>query len=117
MHRFLLRRLAGVALTLLAVATLTFALTVLIPRDPARNIVGPKGTQEQLAAVRERLGLDDPLPVQYARYLGNLARLDFGYSYWSRRDVREIMADRVPWTALLAAGALAVVAAALMPWP
>ena len=108
MHRYLMRRLAGIALTLLAVATVTFALTVLIPRDPARNIVGPKGTAAQLAVVRAELGLDDPLPVQYVRYLGRLVRLDFGYSYENRREVRDIMVDRVPWTALLAVGALTV---------
>ena len=108
MRRYLLRRLVGIAVTLLAVATVTFALTVLIPRDPARAIVGPKGTEEQLASVRHRLGLDDPLPVQYLRYLGNLARFDLGYSYVLRRDVGGILVDRVPWTFALAVGALVV---------
>lgn len=108
MGRYLLRRLAGILATLLVVATVTFSLTVLIPKDPARSLVGPKGTAAQLAAARERLGLDDPMPAQYVRYLGNVVRLDFGYSYEYRRDVRTIMVDRVPWTFLLALGALTV---------
>jgi peptide/nickel transport system permease protein len=108
MLRFVSRRLGAIAATLLVVATLTFTLTVLIPGDPARAYVGPKGTDEQIAAVRERLGLEAPLPVQYARYLGHLVQLDFGYSATYRRDVRDIMLDRIPWTGGLAIGALVV---------
>lgn len=108
MARYLLRRGGAILLTLLIVATITFTLTVLIPADPARTIVGPKGTPEQVAQVRQRLGLDDPLPVQYVRYLGDVARFDFGYSYGYRRDVRDILVDRLPYTAVLAAAALLV---------
>lgn len=108
MGRYLARRVAAIAVTLLVVATITFALTVLIPADPARAIIGPKGTPAQLAQVRQRLGLDDPLPVQYARYLAALATLDLGYSYAYHREVRDILADRLPFTAVLAAAALAV---------
>ena len=106
--RYLLRRAIGIALTLLAVATATFALTVLIPADPARTIVGPKATPEQVALVRQQLGLDDPIPVQYGRYLADLAGLDLGYSYSYGRDVRAILADRIPFTVALAAAALVV---------
>ena len=108
MGRYLLRRLGAILLTLLVVATITFTLTVLIPTDPARTIVGPKGTPEQLALVRQRLGLDDPLPMQYARYLGDVTRFDFGYSYGYRQEVRDILVDRLPYTAILAAAALLV---------
>jgi peptide/nickel transport system permease protein len=108
MGRYLLRRLGAILLTLLVVATITFTLTVLIPTDPARTIVGPKGTPEQVALVRQRLGLDDPLPMQYARYLGDVTRFDFGYSYGYRQEVRDILVDRLPYTAILAAAALLV---------
>lgn len=106
--RYLLRRAIGIALTLLAVATATFALTVLIPADPARTLVGPKATPDQVVLVRHQLGLDDPIPVQYGRYMADLARLDLGYSYSYRRDVRAILADRIPFTVALAAAALVV---------
>jgi ABC-type dipeptide/oligopeptide/nickel transport system permease component len=108
MTRYLLRRLVGILVTLWVVATITFALTVLIPRDPARSLVGPKGTDAQIAAVRARLGLDDPLAVRYVRYLAHLARFDLGYSYQYRREVRDILLDRLPWTIFLAAGAMSV---------
>jgi peptide/nickel transport system permease protein len=108
MLRYLLRRVGAIGLTLLVVATITFALTVLIPTDPARTIVGPKGTPEQVARVRQRLGLDDPLPVQFVSYLGDVARLWIGYSYAYRRDVRDILRDRLPYTVVLAAAALLV---------
>jgi ABC-type dipeptide/oligopeptide/nickel transport system permease component len=83
-------------------------LTLLIPADPARVIVGPKGTPEQIAAVREELGLNDPMPVQYGRYLSRLVQLDLGYSYAYQREVRAILADRIPFTIALAAAALTV---------
>lgn len=104
--KLLRARLLGMLLTLLAVLTFTFMLTFAVPQDPARSVVGPKGTPEQLAEVREQLGLDDPIPVQYGRYLVNVVRGDLGFSYSQRRGVREIMVERIPYTALLAAGAL-----------
>jgi peptide/nickel transport system permease protein len=106
--RFLVRRLGGVALTLAVVATFTFLLTFILPADPARIIVGPRGTDEQIALVRHRLGLDESVPVQYGRYLGDLARLDLGYSYVYERQVRDIVTERLPWTALLAGAAFLV---------
>ena len=107
-QRFLLRRVAGIVVTLAVVATFTFSLTFLLPSDPARLIVGPKGTPEQIALVEKRLGLDDPIYVQYGRYLRDLARLDFGYSYVYERPVSDILVERIPRTALLAVAALIV---------
>jgi peptide/nickel transport system permease protein len=108
MAPYLLRRIIGIGITLLVVSTVTFALTLLIPADPARVIVGPKGTPEQIAQVREELGLNDPMPVQYGRYLTRLVQLDLGYSYAYQREVRAILADRIPFTIALAAAALTV---------
>lgn len=104
--RYTMNRLAGVVLTLFAVCTFTFVLTFAVPTDPARSIVGPKGTVEQLEQVRNELGLNDPIVVQYGRYLGNVATGDLGYSYAQRRPVVEILGERLPFTAALAAGAI-----------
>lgn len=104
--RYVLSRLVGLLLTLFAVFTLTFMLTFAVPQDPARSVVGPKGTSEQLEQVREELGLNDPILVQYGRYLGNVATADLGYSYAQRRPVVEIIGERLPYTAVLAAGAI-----------
>jgi peptide/nickel transport system permease protein len=108
MKRYLIGRCLSLLFTIWVVATLTFIMTVVLPRDPARALVGPKGTPEQLAAARERLGLDDPLAVRYMRYFSRLAKLDLGYSYEYRRSVGSILLDRLPWTSLLALGALSV---------
>jgi peptide/nickel transport system permease protein len=104
--RFFGTRLLGIVLTLFAVLTFTFMLTFAIPSDPARAIVGPKGTPEQVEQVREELGLNDPLIVQYGRYLGNVAQGDLGYSYSQRMPVSEVIAVRLPFTALLALTAI-----------
>lgn len=105
--RFLRTRLLGIVLTLFAVLTFTFLLTFAIPSDPARSIVGPKGTPEQVEQVREELGLSDPITVQYGRYLSRAAQGDLGYSYSQRMPVTEVIAQRLPYTAVLAAAAIA----------
>jgi peptide/nickel transport system permease protein len=99
-------RLLGMVVTLLAVLTFTFLLTFAIPSDPARAILGPKATAEQIEQVREEMGLDDPLVVQYGRYLSGVARGDLGYSTSQRMPVAEVLATRLPYTALLAAAAI-----------
>ena len=108
LRRFFARRALAIALTLLCVSTFTFVLTFAVPSDPARLVVGPKGSPDDLAMARRMLGLNDPLIVQYARYLWNVAHLDLGYSYGNRQPVADIMAQRLPWTALLATGAIAI---------
>ena len=79
-----------------------------VPADPAVSIAGPKADPETLAAIRKDLGLDDPLPVQYGRYLAGLAHGDLGRSYMTGRRVADVIAERVPATALLAAVSLSL---------
>jgi ABC-type dipeptide/oligopeptide/nickel transport system permease component len=76
--RFLITRVAGMLLTLFAVLTFTFVLTFAVPQDPARSVVGPKGTAAQIKVVRQDLGLNDPMLVQYGRYLANVATGNIG---------------------------------------
>ncbi|HYY09973.1 MAG TPA: ABC transporter permease [Kineosporiaceae bacterium] len=104
--RFLVVRIAGILVTLFAVLTFTFVLTFAVPQDPARSILGPKATQEQVDLVRVDLGLDDPVPVQYGRYLGSVASGDLGFSFSQRRPVLDVIVGRLPYTMLLAAAAL-----------
>lgn len=108
MRRFVVRRIGGIAVTLLAVATFTFLLTFIIPSDPGRAIVGPRASPEQVEQARAELKLDDPVVVQYVRYLGNVATLDFGTSYVYQRPVAELVEERLPWTVLLAFAAILV---------
>ncbi len=103
----LLQRLGWSLVILVGVTFLTFAIAFLIPSDPARTVAGPKADRETLAAIRTELGLDQPWPVQYVRYVERLAHGDFGRSYLTRQNVLRAIAERLPATAYLAIASLA----------
>ena len=106
MLRYLARRLAASALILLGVSIITFGLTFLIPADPVRMIAGRSASPQAVENIRHQLGLDQPVPVQYARYLGKLVQGDLGRSYVQKAEVSELIASRLPATLLLMAGAI-----------
>ena len=107
MTGYVVRRVLRAITTLLGTTLIIFVLVRVVPADPAVSIAGPKADPETLAIIRKDLGLDDALVVEYGRYLGRLARGDFGRSYMNGRRVAEVIADRLPATALLAATSLA----------
>jgi peptide/nickel transport system permease protein len=98
--RLLARATAG-ALVILGAVTLTFLLLHLAPGDPARHLVGPAADQAALDAVRTRLGLDRPLPLQYFGWLARAIRGDWGISLATGRPVREMLSQAWPATAAL----------------
>ena len=101
MLRALLRRaLAGLAV-IFGVVTLMFFLIRLAPGDPALLLVGPTASDEQLAAQRRALGLDQPLPRQYATWLGGFSRGDWGTSIATGRPVGSMISDAWPPTVRL----------------
>jgi peptide/nickel transport system permease protein len=107
MASYLVRRLLGVAPVLLAAATLVWILLFLIPGDPARLLAGARGLDpDVLQSIRAEWGLDDPAPVQYARYLGRLVRGDLGTSYVQGRPVSAVLRDHIVPTVVLAAAAV-----------
>lgn len=73
-----------------------------IASDPAVGIAGPQATDADLALIRQTYGLDRPLTVRYAEYIGNLVHGDFGTSYLAKRPVLDMILERLPVTALLA---------------
>jgi peptide/nickel transport system permease protein len=101
----LLKRLAWGAVVVWVVATLVFVAYFAVPRDVARLLAGRQASEQTLAAVRARLGLDLPLPVQYVRFLGRVARGDLGESFATQEPVASIIARDLPVTASLAIGA------------
>jgi peptide/nickel transport system permease protein len=113
--RFLLRRLAQFLPTALIMTALVFAMTVRLPGDAALTVLGEGATEEQVAKVRADLGLDDPVPVQYVRWLGRVALGDFGRSLRTREPVGAILAQRVPVTLQLTLGAMLVATACGIP--
>jgi peptide/nickel transport system permease protein len=110
MARFLLRRVFQAVLVLLTAALLAFVLFNYVG-DPVNNMVGQEASLEDRAALRDRLGLNDPFVVQFGRFVANAVQGDFGISYRMQRPVADLIAERLPATAelVLVAGALAVV--------
>lgn len=105
MVRFLAGRLLSTIAVLLGVTTLTFGLLHL-SGDPLAGLVPPGAPPEQVAATRQRLGLDRPLTVQYARFVGRAAGGDLGESWSQRRPALTAVLDRLPATLALTAGAV-----------
>lgn len=107
-------RLLGAALVLLGAATVVFFVQTLMPGDRATLLLNIstgqaiERTPEELAPINERYGFDDPLLVQYGRYVGDLLQWDLGTSYQLHEPVTEVIAEQVGPTVGLAVGALAV---------
>lgn len=107
MGRMIRKKILHMIPILLAASFLTFMLLSLLPGDPAAQILGPQNASEEaLAAVREDLRLDDPLPVRYASWLGNALTGDLGRSYQTRQEVTDAIIERLPVTVQLTVMAL-----------
>jgi peptide/nickel transport system permease protein len=105
---FLRRRLLAVIPLVLLTTSLVFSLVLLLPGDPAVALVGMENvTEERLAAIRERMGLNRPLYVQYGLWLSRAVRGDFGTSLRTGQPVIEALRDRLPVTLGLAFAATA----------
>lgn len=87
MIRFILRRAVSTSFLIIGVILMTFALARLLPGDPARLIAGARANADAVAAVRDRLGLDDPIVTQFITYIGNVLEGDFGRSIITRRPI------------------------------
>ncbi len=94
MLNYFLKRLLGLIPTLLIVAVLVFLFVHLLPGDPARLAAGPEADEAVVQLVRKDLGLDKPLPQQFAHFFVNALRGDFGISMVSKRPVSEEIASR-----------------------
>ena len=106
MKRFLLTRLVLLVPTLLGVLALTFLLLYVAPGDPVQAMVGERADPETLARLRAELHLDDPLPLQFAHYVGGVVRGDLGTSYITRRPILSDLIERFPATLRLAGAAM-----------
>jgi peptide/nickel transport system permease protein len=98
MLQYVLRRLAWTVLILLLITVITFVLSRVVPANPVVMAAGLGASTEQVAEVRRVMGLDDPLPVQYVRYMQGLARFDFGASIRTQRSVGEDLRVFLPAT-------------------
>lgn len=102
---FLARRTALIVPTLLGVSVVIFALLYLVPGDPLASLLPPDASQEQRDRVAHALGFDQPVPIQYVRWLGRVAQGDLGTSLARNRPVGAMLAEAVANTLVLAAAA------------
>lgn len=102
MYKYIARRLLMLIPVLIGVTFIVFFILALTPGDPVTIILGEHATQESIEAMREELGLDDPLLVRYGRYLGGLLKGDLGVSYKNKLSVAEQIMERFPNTLILA---------------
>jgi len=108
MSRYLLRRLLEMIPVFFGVILVVFVISRLTPGDPARVILGERATPEALAQLRDALGLNEPLPAQFGRYLGRALRGDLGRSIQSNERVVVDLATRFPATMELTLGAMLI---------
>ena len=108
MSGYVMRRLALGVLVVWGAVSIIFVIVRIVPGDPASLMLGPSATQDQIEALRARLGLDAPLVGQYLAYLADAARLDFGDSLRQGIPASEAVASRLLPTVTLAAVALAI---------
>lgn len=115
MTRYILRRLIWSGIVLVGISMIVFVITYVVPADPAHMIAGPRASREVLDSIRSQLALDQPLPVQYIRYMSNLLHGSLGTSWRTKREVAVIIAERIPATVQLAVAAILVQLAIGLP--
>jgi peptide/nickel transport system permease protein len=108
MFAYIIRRIVFGAAVLLGTSLITFAIAFIIPADPAVAVAGAKADPATLATIRQQLGLDQPLYLQYVHYVDRAIHGDLGRSYIRREDVTALILSRFPATAILALTAMAL---------
>src|SRR5690625_6759190 len=108
MTSYLARRIFFAMFLLWGAVSIIFLVLRLVPGDPAIVLLGPDASGEEIARLRESMGLNEPLAVQYLTYLGDVARLDFGESFRLTGDAMSLVLERVPMTLRLGAVALSL---------
>jgi peptide/nickel transport system permease protein len=112
---FVARRVLAVVPVLFVVAVIVFAILRTVPGDPAAVIAGDSATPEQVAALREKLGLEKPVVTQFVIWLGGVLRGDLGESYFFRKPVAELIAQRLEPTLALGLAALSIAVSVAVP--
>jgi peptide/nickel transport system permease protein len=115
MPKYLIRRLSGALVVVLGVSCLVFLLIQLVPGDPVEVMLGESAASTDREALREQLGLNQPVPVHLWQYLSGLARGDLGISLFSQRPIGELLLERIPATLLLTVAALGFALAIAVP--
>lgn len=115
MFGFIIQRLLATIPVLGMVAVFVFLMLRLTPGDPAAVLAGDNGTPDQIAQIREALGLNEPLLIQLGIWVGNILQGDFGQSYFFKKDVSELILLRVEPTVALATTTLILTIVVAVP--
>ncbi|MYA87559.1 MAG: ABC transporter permease [Boseongicola sp. SB0662_bin_57] len=115
MRSYLARRLVGMAVVIFLVLTIAFFIVRLAPGDPAALMLGPEATAEDAAELRQQLGLDQPIVVQYLKFLGNAVRGDLGTSIFFKQPVTQVLLGRAEPTVFLSLFSLAIALVIAVP--
>lgn len=102
MKAYVIKKLLSLPLILLGASLIVFLAIRMLPGDPGRLMAGPQATQDDVSRMHTRLGLDDPLAVQYGHFVSGMLKGDFGTSLKSGQPVSAEMSERVPYTLGLA---------------
>lgn len=102
MAQYLLRRITGMLVVVLLVLTIAFVIVRVAPGDPAALMLGPEATAQDAAELRERLGLDRPIIMQYTTFMADAVRGDLGSSLFFNQPVTTVLAARAEPTVMLA---------------
>jgi peptide/nickel transport system permease protein len=115
MWTYLARRIAQAIPVLFGISVITFILIYYLPADPARMYAGPSATVATVTSIRHELGLDQPLWVQYVRYIERVLHGDLGFSYRKQVAVSTLILSRIPYTIALILGGVFVELAIGLP--
>ena len=115
MLRYVIRRLISLGLSLLVASAVVFSVVELVPGDPATFMLGTGAQPETLAALREQMGLDRPVPLRYAQWLGAVLTGDLGQSFTYKTPVAGLIGDRLQVSLPLAL--IALLLSALIAFP
>ena len=114
--KYIIKKLITLIITLLFITLITFTAFSVIPGDAAAARLGTNATPEQVEALREEMGLNDPLPQRYVNWLSGAIRGDFGDSYqYDTSTVASLLADRLPVTGILAVLSLVIIVVIAIP--
>src|SRR5438874_4851917 len=112
---YILRRLAATVPVMLIVAVFVFLMLRLTPGDPAAVIAGDNANSEQVAAIRNSLGLDQPIFTQFFIWFGNILRGDFGESFFFKKTVAELITSRLEPTLALSLATITIAVCVAVP--
>ena len=105
---YILNRLLSIALTLFLISVITFAVTTILPGDVATMIMGTQSNPEALAGLRKSLGLNDPLVVQYGRWIAGMATGDWGRSLVFKVPIADLLIQKIKASSLIVVMSMAI---------